>query len=300
MESFLLSVQGRTSESVGAVAEPVRCGELRCQKDSYLRTLDTVVISCEPKAAATAAAKGKKKSGGAAPGPPAQLWEVVLGDSVIFPEGGGQPSDIGTVGGVPCLRADNVDGVAKHVLTAPLEPGTAVSVAVDWTRREDNMAQHSTQHLVTAIALQKWGFETTSWGLGEQTSFLELGTPEVTPAMLAELEEAANEAVKAATRVTPSWHSVADVNEGNVPGLRKSSKALPPSVTGPVRVISFEGIDTNTCCGTHVKDMARLQAIKLLRVEKAKVRPTSRPLHGARGSSSACVLLTLLIASDCF
>ena len=43
----------------------MRCGELRCQRDSYAREMSTVVVSCEPKpiAAPTAgAAKGKKKS----------------------------------------------------------------------------------------------------------------------------------------------------------------------------------------------------------------------------------------------
>lgn len=76
---------------------PVRCGELLCQRDSYACTTDTVVVSCEPKEMAVAApAKGKKK--GAAVPPPAEskLWDVVLGDSVLFPEGGGQPSDRGT------------------------------------------------------------------------------------------------------------------------------------------------------------------------------------------------------------
>ena len=62
------SVQGRVASIVAsavtpASSTPVRCGELLCQKDSYARTLDTVVVSCEPKAAAAqeAAAKGKKK-----------------------------------------------------------------------------------------------------------------------------------------------------------------------------------------------------------------------------------------------
>jgi len=275
MHSFLMAAQDRAMSAGPASVSPVRCGELLCQRDSYARTLDTVVISCKSKApmAAPAAAKGKKKSGGAA-SPAAELWDVVLGDSVLFPEGGGQPSDSGTVGGIACLRVENMDGVAMHVLTAPLEAGSTVTVAIDWARREDHMAQHSSQHLLTAIALSTWGVETTSWGLGEQTSFLELGVPEITPQALAELEISANEAIKAAKAVTPSWHSVSDVNEGLVRGLRKSSKALPPSVTGPVRVIEFEGIDTNTCCGTHVKDTARLQAIKLLRVEKAKVCPS--------------------------
>jgi len=66
--------------------------------------------------------------------------------------------------------------------------------------------------------------------------------------------------------VVPSWHSVEAVNGGFVEGLRRSSKALPASVTGPVRVVSFAGIDTNTCCGTHVLSTAHLQAVKLLKV----------------------------------
>ena len=124
MTPVLASVQGRVASIVAsavtpASSTPVRCGELLCQKDSYARTLDTVVVSCEPKTAQEAAAKGKKK-GGAESAPAEQLWDVVLGNTVIFPEGGGQPSDCGTVGGVPCLRVDNVDGLAKHVLTAPL------------------------------------------------------------------------------------------------------------------------------------------------------------------------------------
>ena len=131
---------------------------------------------------------------------------------------------------------------------------------LDWEPRYDHMLQHSAQHLVTAIALRLWGAETTSWKLGEGTCFLELGCPDVTPEMLAELETAANDAIREGRPVTPSWHSVQDVNNGAVAGLRMSSKALPPSVTGPVRVVSYEGIDTNTCCGTHVTSTAQLQA----------------------------------------
>ena len=260
---------------------PVRCGELSCQKDSYTRSIRSVVVSCEPKQAA-APEKGKPKKKGSAPPPQEDLWDVVLSDTVIFPEGGGQPADSGSVGGVVCVRADNVNGICVHTLKAPLSPGDEVDVEVDWARREDNMAQHSTQHLVTAIALRKWGFETISWSLGESTAFLELGTADFTEEQRAELEVAANEAVRAGVPVTPSWHSVADVNDGNVPGLRKSSKPLPPSVTGPVRVVSYQGIDTNTCCGTHVGDTAKLQAIKLLRLERSKAATKVHFVAGGR------------------
>ena len=96
-----------SAPAVAAVADPIhstpkRCGELHCQKESYAKSLRTVVLSCAPMVEAVAPAKGKKKNDAS---PPAQKkWAVVLADTVLFPEGGGQPTDSGTVGGVACEK----------------------------------------------------------------------------------------------------------------------------------------------------------------------------------------------------
>lgn len=52
------------------------CGSLHCQRDSYARSLNSVVVSCEP-------SRAKDHEG---------KFEVVLEDTVLFPEGGGQVS----------------------------------------------------------------------------------------------------------------------------------------------------------------------------------------------------------------
>ena len=258
---------------------PVRCGELACQKDSYAHVLPAVrVVSCVPRASAPAPPKGKadKKKGGTTSTQAGPLFDVVLADTVLFPEGGGQPADHGAVGGVPCIGVENVDGVAVHLLTAPVVEGSEVDVTVDWARRWDHATQHSAQHLLTALATRLWGFETISWNLGESTSFLELGTPEFSGQQVHELERAANEAIRAGHAVEPSWHDAEQIKLGNVDGLRKSAKALPDSVLGPVRIITIRSIDANTCCGTHVQSTAHLHAIKLLKVDTGK---TSCKLH---------------------
>ena len=54
-----------------------RCGELLCQRDSYARSTCTVVLSCTM-AAPVNPAKSKKKASPVV----AQLWEVVLKDTV--------------------------------------------------------------------------------------------------------------------------------------------------------------------------------------------------------------------------
>lgn len=52
------------------------------------------------------------------------------------------------------------------------------------------------------------------------------------------------------------------------------TRGLPEDVVGPVRVVSIKGVDANMCCGTHVRNLADLQAVKLLRTEKGKAGRT--------------------------
>lgn len=52
------------------------------------------------------------------------------------------------------------------------------------------------------------------------------------------------------------------------------TRGLPDNVEGPVRVVTIEEVDSNMCCGTHVNNLADLQAIKLLYTEKGKANKT--------------------------
>lgn len=126
-----------------------------CQRDSMLKTLTTTVTACEQKPkAAPAPKKKKKKKGAAAPAAP-DLWLIQLEDTVLFPEGGGQPSDTGTItvtGAAPDARPAVVsyvcrtpEGLVLHEASAPLTIGASVTMTVDWERRFDHMQQHSSQ-----------------------------------------------------------------------------------------------------------------------------------------------------------
>jgi len=70
-------------------------------------------------------------------------YEVVLRDTILFPEGGGQPDDRGEIAGVEVLRITRRGSTAVHFLPSPLEVGTMVDMEVDWQRRFDHMRQHS-------------------------------------------------------------------------------------------------------------------------------------------------------------
>ena len=79
-------------------------------------------------------------------------WDVTLDRTAFYPEGGGQPYDVGTLGGVPVLEVHQREGQVVHTCKAPLEVGSQVEGQIDWARRFDLMQQHSGEHIVSGLA----------------------------------------------------------------------------------------------------------------------------------------------------
>ena len=64
-------------------------------------------------------------------------WDIVLDRTAFYPEGGGQPCDLGVLEGRNVLDVQEAEGVILHRLTQPLLPGTEVQGHVDGARRFD-------------------------------------------------------------------------------------------------------------------------------------------------------------------
>ncbi len=189
---------------------------------------------------------------------------VVLADTILFPEGGGQPADLGAVGGVPVIDVRKVDGVIRHVLVGaePALPTGRVTVVLDWARRFDHMQQHTAQHLLTAVAERRFGWRTTSFHLGEATCDIELDSRDVDTSRVTELEEAVAAEIHAARPVT-----MRRVGPEAYAALSVRSRGLPEGHTGDIRLVEIQGIDLNTCGGTHCASTSEIEALKLLGTE---------------------------------
>lgn len=246
--------RGSTSTVVGLLA---------CQQDSYLTKLRSKVVSCSEYVPPAPAANEKKKKKGSAPAPAKKQYEVELEDTVLFPEGGGQPSDTGLFvveqDGSKEVPVEKVrrDGVkALHLVDEPLELGTPVSMKVDWDRRLDLMQQHTGQHLLSAI-LDKRNVETVGWAMGTGAApafnYVELNrklTPEEVDNVQAEVTEAIQQA-----------HPISvEIPEDDVD--HHAPEDYDTSV-GVIRVVKIGELDRNPCCGTHLKSTAAVQALAL-------------------------------------
>lgn len=183
---------------------------------------------------------------------------VVLADTVLYPEGGGQPSDRGRLGDIPVLAVEKSGGEVRHFLDGP-PPSGRVTVELDWERRFDHMQQHTAQHLLTAVADQQFGWPTVAFHLGDRVSDIELDVPGLSAAELSDLEEAVASEIRAARSVTARRVSPQEFAE-----LPIRSRGLPDGHAGSIRLVEIEGVDVNTCGGTHCGSTAELEALKLL------------------------------------
>ncbi|KAG0175484.1 Alanyl-tRNA editing protein Aarsd1 [Apophysomyces sp. BC1034] len=225
----------------------VPVGDLTCQRDTYLREFDTKCIACSEK---------PNKKG---------FYEVKLYDTILFPEGGGQPSDMGFIDNVKVYDVQRQKLEHVHLTKEPVEVDKDVRVTLDWDRRWDHVQQHSGQHLLSAVLEQEpFNIETVSWYMGTTKSYVELGTAKSKPPTAAQLEAVerkVNEQILAAVPVTLHVQT----NEG------RAVETLPEDYVGGVlRTIEIADLDRNTCCGTHVRHLGHLQCLKLLHTEKVR------------------------------
>ncbi|CAD7090231.1 unnamed protein product [Hermetia illucens] len=239
----------------------------KCQEDSFLKEFVGKVVSCEP----VKTAEDSKET----------EYKVILDDTILFPEGGGQPFDYGTLDGKPVKSVIRVGSEAVHFveMTEPFQIGQKVKQIVDWPRRMDHMQQHSGQHLITALFSREFGFETQSWWLGNETSYIDLAVKDVTKENMDRIERIANELIFEGRAVTVE---VTTVEKGLQFQDIRAPRGLPADHVGPVRVVNIEGVESNMCCGTHVRNLSQLQAIKLLHAEKTKGKVLVHFLVGNR------------------
>lgn len=202
--------------------------------DSHLTAFTARVISCVPAG---------------------DQWAVTLDNTAFYPEGGGQPCDLGTLGGVPVLDVQEKGDAIIHTCAAPLEPGQEVTGEIDWARRFDLMQHHSGEHILSGLVHRKYGFHNVGFHMGRDTITIDFDGI-IPQEDLPELENAVNRAIWANLPVSTRFAQGDEL--AAIP--YRSKKPL----EGTVRIVEFPGYDICACCGTHVKRTGEIGLLKLL------------------------------------
>ncbi len=206
--------------------------------DSYLTDFTATVLSCN---------EGKKG------------YEVVLDQTAFYPEGGGQPSDGGILGGVKVKDVRIKDHVIYHIVECPLEVGSSVEGKIDFDKRFDMMQQHSGEHIISGLINKHYGYNNVGFHLSRENMTADVDG-ELTSEQVAEIEYLANEAIYKNIPVQGAIYGQEEVRE-----MTYRSKI---ELNEDVRLVTIPGYDTCACCGTHVKYTGEIGMIKFISSER--------------------------------
>lgn len=202
---------------------------------------------------------------------------VVLDQTVFYPEGGGQPSDIGylEIRGekIKVLHAEKVNNTVLHRVSEEdiekVHPyrGQIISGQIDISRRMALTRNHTATHLIVAAARKILGDHIWQAGAqkGVKKSRIDLTHyKRIEPEELQEIELLANKFVMENRPVLTNWMARAEAEKkygfilyqgGIVPGM-------------DIRTVVVDGIDVQACAGTHCNQTGDIGLIKITKTER--------------------------------
>ncbi len=187
-------------------------------------------------------------------------FAVTLDRTAFFPEGGGQGSDTGFIGGVRVYDVQIRDGVIYHYTEKPLKEGEQVACAIDFDRRFRNMQNHSGEHIISGIVHRLYGYENVGFHLSDEMTVDFDG--ELTRKQLDEIEDLANKAVYENLPVRAYFPKKDELDS-----LSYRSKK---EINEDLRIVEIEGVDVCACCAPHVRLTGEIGVIKILDFFKNK------------------------------
>ncbi|MEF8784397.1 MAG: alanine--tRNA ligase, partial [Haloarculaceae archaeon] len=197
-------------------------------------------------------------------------YDVVLDQTMFYPEGGGQPADHGTLTTddvtVDVTDTQRIDGVILHHTDTDPGKGEFVRGQVDATRRRRLMRHHTATHIVGHAARQVLGEHVRQAGAQKHTDSARLDIKHyesITRDQVEEIERIANDIVMNNVPVSQEWPDRNDAESQY--GFDIYQGGIPEGEQ--IRLITV-GDDTQACGGTHVSRSGDIGAIKLLNTER--------------------------------
>lgn len=244
-------------------------------KNAYQTSCEAKIVSCE-----------KKEE---------NLFDIVLDQTIFFPEEGGQTPDKGTINGLHVIDVQIKDDVITHTIKTdgkmPLQTGDTVSCDLNWAHRFSNMQQHTGEHIISGIVYKRYGYDNVGFHLSDSIVTMDYNGP-ISDKDLIEIEEEANRYIFEGRPIITGYPSKEELEALNY----RSKKEL----AGPIRIVEIKDVDVCACCAPHVKNTTEVGLLKILDATayKGGIRISMlcgmRALYHYRDCLNRCIALSQL------
>lgn len=224
-------------------------------REAYATEFEADIISCEPNKADD------------------KRFDIILNQTLFFPEEGGQSPDMGILGGYRVVDVQIKNGVITHTVDtsagecceaekkAELAAGVHVQGKIDWQHRFYNMQQHSGEHIFSGIVHRRFGFENVGFHLSDSVVTMDFSGV-ISPENIAEVEHEVNVAISKNIPIEVTYPSRDELAQ-----MEYRSKI---EIEGQVRIVTVPGYDVCACCAPHVKRTGEIGMLKVMNYQNYK------------------------------
>jgi len=194
---------------------------------------------------------------------------IELDRTIFYPQGVGQVGATGLLlreWGEPILIADTRKGdVIDSVLHVPIagmprpEVGETLALEIDWERRYKLMRLHTALHVMSCVVVAP----VTGGNIAPDKGRLDF---DIDMSLLdaEKIERETNVLITRGVETETVW--ITDEALDARPELVKTMSVQPPRGAGRVRLLKIPGIDLQPCGGTHVKNIAEIGGIRVIKI----------------------------------
>lgn len=199
---------------------------------------------------------------------------IVLDRTCFYPEGGGQPFDIGCLvfdgNKIEIVDVQKLGNVILHKFKgiAP-EEDRIVEGSIDWARRYALMKNHTATHIINGAARRVLGQHIFQFGTQKGVERSRLNISHYRRLSLEEvhrMETLANEIISQDIPVETSWMPRNEAEK--LYGFRLYQGGAVPGKE--IRVVKSKDWEVEACAGTHVKNTGEIGFVKITHSEKVQ------------------------------
>ena len=203
---------------------------------------------------------------------------LVLDKTVFFPEGGGQPSDQGTINNSSVLHVaidDNTATIYHLVSSDQFQAGQNVDLNINWPWRFQNMQRHCGEHILSGVIYHLWEGVNRGFHMGENYMTIDIdlshtsGSDYLTMEQLVEAQNMTNRIIWENLPVVTHHFKTKDEALESQIKLRK-----PLAIDKDITIVTVghtdNPADSVACCGTHPQATGQVGLLKIYKCEKNK------------------------------
>ena len=193
-----------------------------------------------------------------------------LSEYFFYPEGGGQPSDRGSIAGAELLFVEEKDGEPWQYTEADFPEGAKVLCQFDADFRRWQSENHSAEHIFSGLVSKRFSYKNSGFHMecfGENPHMTVDFDGEFSEKELEELEQGVNAVIRKNLPIREIYlegeeDTSLERKDGSISFRQK--KAL----EGDIRIIEIPKVDSCACCGTHVSFTGEIGVFTILSYEK--------------------------------